>query len=90
MRVVARPTWAVEVGALVVGMLIMVQDSMQLRWSDPLRGVVDRVNQNAAASYIGLLMTYPTEEVALHNSGYFVPSSEIPWVDLAGTGTYNL
>ncbi|PON62412.1 hypothetical protein TorRG33x02_279100 [Trema orientale] len=79
--------WAVQVGAFVVGLLLtMVQDSGQLRWSDPLRGVLDRINQNAAApSYIGLVMAFPTEEVALLNSGYFVSSSDIPWVDLAGT-----
>ena len=47
-----------EMGALVVGLLIVVEDSMQLRCNDdgdPLRGVMDRINQNAATSYIGLI-----------------------------------
>ncbi|PON77538.1 hypothetical protein PanWU01x14_026990 [Parasponia andersonii] len=90
MRVGARPMWAVQVRAAVVGLLLtMVQDSEQLRWSDPLRGVLDRINHNAAApSYIGLIMAFPTEEVALLNSGYFVTSSDIPWVDLADNAVH--
>ena len=43
-----------------------------------------KINENAGP-YIGLVMTFPTEELALIDSTFFVPSSEIPWVDLAGT-----
>lgn len=62
---------------------------MQLRLSHPLRHVVDSINENSASSYIGLVMAYSTEELALQNSGYFLPSSQIPWVDLAGTFSFS-
>ncbi|KAK9272451.1 hypothetical protein L1049_002824 [Liquidambar formosana] len=82
-----RRCWAVDlkvkVMMMVLGLLVMVQESMQLRSSHPLHGVVDRVNQNAGP-YIGLVMAYPTEEYVLQISGLFMPSSHIPWVDLAG------
>lgn len=71
------------VGILVM-MMMMVQRSMQLRSSHPLHGVVDRINENGGP-YIGLVMTYPTEEIALQTSGFFLPSSDIPFVDLAGS-----
>ncbi|XP_060675477.1 bark storage protein A-like isoform X2 [Ziziphus jujuba] len=64
--------------------MVQVQQSMQLRLSHPLRHLMDRINENSASSYIGLVMASFTEELALQNSGYFVPSSQIPWVDLAG------
>jgi hypothetical protein len=80
--------WAFDLEVMVlvlVGLLVMlqVQQSMQLRFSHPMHGVVDRINENAGP-YIGLVMAYPTEELALQSSAFFVPSSEIPWVDLAG------
>ncbi|KAK7849730.1 bark storage protein b [Quercus suber] len=78
--------WAVDLQVmLVVGLLVMlqVQQSLQLRSSHPMHGVVDKINENAGP-YIGLVMTFPTEELALIDSAFFVPSSEIPWVDLAG------
>ncbi|KAK9994041.1 hypothetical protein SO802_023744 [Lithocarpus litseifolius] len=78
--------WAVDLQVmLVVGFLVMlqVQHSLQLRSSHPMHGVVDKINENAGP-YIGLVMTFPTEELALIDSTFFVPSSEIPWVDLAG------
>lgn len=82
--------WAFDLEVMVlvlvlVGLLVMlqVQQSMQLRCSHPMHGVVDRINENAGP-YIGLVMAYPTEELALQSSAFFVPSSEIPWVDLAG------
>ncbi|KAL4595765.1 hypothetical protein ACB092_12G115200 [Castanea dentata] len=82
-----RPTmWAVDLQVmLVVGLLVMlqVQQSLQLRSSHPMHGVVDKINENAGP-YIGLVMTFPTEELALIDSAFFFPSSEIPWVDLAG------
>lgn len=71
--------------AMVMGLLVLaqVEQSVQLRSTHPMHGVLDRVNENAGP-YIGLVMAYPTEELALQTSGFFVPSSEIPWVDLAG------
>ena len=70
----------------VVGLLVMlqVQQSLQLRSSHPMHGVVDEINENTGP-YIGLVMTFSTEELVLIDSTFFVPSSEIPWVDLAGT-----
>ena len=84
--------WAVDLQVmLVVGLLVMlqVQQSLQLRSSHPMHGVVDKINENAGP-YIGLVMTFPTEELALIDSAFFVPSSEIPWVDLAGTLSLSL
>ncbi|XP_030934660.1 bark storage protein A-like [Quercus lobata] len=78
--------WAVDLQVmLVVGLLVMLQlqQSLQLRSSHPMHGVVDKINEKAGP-YIGLVMTFPTEELALIDSAFFVPSSEIPWVDLAG------
>ncbi|KAL5568250.1 hypothetical protein UlMin_024825 [Ulmus minor] len=60
-------------------LLMMVQPSMELRLKQRIKEIV-----GGGSSYIGLLMTFPTEELALQNSGYFVPNSNIPWVDLAG------
>lgn len=68
----------VVVVVVVVGAFsFMVQRSMQMQL---------RMNGNAVSgtSYIGLVMAYPTEELALLNSAYFVPSSQTPWVDFAG------
>ncbi|XP_062147282.1 bark storage protein A-like [Alnus glutinosa] len=81
-----RRMWgAVDLEVMLLGLLVMVQVqlSVQLRCSHPMHGVVDRINENAGP-YIGLVMTFPTEEIVLQTSGFFVPSSEIPWVDLAG------
>lgn len=80
-----------EVMVVVVWMLVIVMMQvkqsmeMRLRQSHPLHEVVERVNQNAeTGSYIGLVMAYPIEEAALHDSGFFVPSSHIPFLHLAG------
>jgi hypothetical protein len=80
-----------EVMLLLLGLLVMaqVQESVQLRCSHPMHGVVERINENAGP-YIGLVMTFPTEELVLQTSGFFVPSSYIPWVDLAGTLSLSL
>ncbi|KAM3730556.1 hypothetical protein ACB098_12G096400 [Castanea mollissima] len=68
--------------------MLQVQQSLQLRSSHPMHGVVDKINENAGP-YIGLVMTFPTEELALIDSTFFFTSSEIPWVDLAGECRYN-
>ncbi|KAH7538437.1 hypothetical protein FEM48_Zijuj03G0199300 [Ziziphus jujuba var. spinosa] len=70
--------------------MVQVQQSMQLRLSHPLHHLMDRINENSASSYIGLVMASFTEELAPQNSGYFVPSSQIPWVDLAGIVHYGI
>lgn len=76
---------AVDVVLLVVVVvLVLVQQSVQLKNSHPMHGVVDRVNE-IGGPYVGLLMTYPGEEVPLQASGYFLPNSQVPYVDLAGT-----
>lgn len=75
---------AVDVVLLVVVVvLVLVQQSVQLKNSHPMHGVVDRVNE-IGGPYVGLLMTYPGEEVPLQASGYFLPNSQVPYVDLAG------
>lgn len=56
---------------------------MELKLSHHLHGVVERVNERNGP-FVGLLMTYPTEEIALQVSGFFVPSSDFPLVQLAG------
>ncbi|KAG7980710.1 hypothetical protein I3843_05G197000 [Carya illinoinensis] len=86
MRVVGpRRMWAVHWEVMLVGLMVLVQVErcMQLRATHPMHGVVDRINENGGP-YIGLVMAYPTEELALQSSAFFVPSSQIPWVDLAG------
>lgn len=70
-------------GVIIVGVLVNVKLSVQLKSSHPLHGVVERIN-GEGGPYIGLLMAYPTEETVLLDCGLFVPSSNIPWVDLAG------
>ena len=68
--------WAVDlVGLLVVA--VMVEET------------VERVNKRNGP-FVGLLMTYPTEEIALQVSGFFVPSSDFPLVQLVGMILYSL
>lgn len=71
-------------GVIIVGFFMNVKLSVQLKSSHPLHGLVERIN-GEGGPYIGLLMAYPTEETVLLDCGLFVPSSNIPWVDLAGT-----
>jgi len=62
-----RRMWgAVDLEVMLLGLLVMVQVqlSVQLRCSHPMHGVVDRINENAGP-YIGLVMTFPTEEIVL-------------------------
>lgn len=49
-----------------------------------MHGIVDEVNE-IGGPYIGLVMAYPPEELALISSGLFVHNSLIPSVDFAGT-----
>ncbi|KAJ9678463.1 hypothetical protein PVL29_020605 [Vitis rotundifolia] len=74
--------WAVDlVGLLVVA--VMLEETVELKLSHHLHGLVERVNERNGP-FFGLLMTYPTEEIALQVSGFFVPSSDFPPVQLAG------
>ncbi|XP_034711434.1 bark storage protein A-like [Vitis riparia] len=74
--------WAVDlVGLLVVA--VMVEETVELKLSHHLHGVVERVNERNGP-FVGLLMTYPTEEIALQVFCFFVPSSDFPLVQLAG------
>lgn len=79
-----RGIMEVMLGVILVGFVDHVKLSVQLKSSHPLHGVVDRIN-GEGGPYIGLVMAYPTEEAVLVDSGLFVPSSDIPWVDLSGT-----
>ncbi|OMO88882.1 hypothetical protein CCACVL1_08144 [Corchorus capsularis] len=79
-----RSKWGVDL-VLVLGLVLlgMVEDSMEVSRNHPMRGIVDKVNEEGAP-YVGLVMAYPTEEMALQSSGFFLPDSDIPWIDLAG------
>ncbi|KAA8540145.1 hypothetical protein F0562_026837 [Nyssa sinensis] len=86
--VVGKRRWWGGVDLGVVMMIIIlcnnyVKQSLELRSSHPLHGVVDRVNEKGGP-YIGLVMAYPTEEIALEASALFVPNSHVPWLDLSG------
>ncbi|CAM8985048.1 unnamed protein product [Rhodiola kirilowii] len=72
--------------AMLVVLLITVhlQLSAQLRTSHPSYDAVRRVNEEIGGPYIGLLMAFPTEEMALVASGMFVANGDVPWIDLAG------
>ncbi|CAM8988721.1 unnamed protein product [Rhodiola kirilowii] len=72
--------------AMLVVLLITVhlQLSAQLRTSHPSYDAVRRVNEEIGGPYIGLLMAFPTEEMALVASGLFVANGDVPWIDLAG------
>uniref|UniRef100_F6HEF2 Uncharacterized protein n=1 Tax=Vitis vinifera TaxID=29760 RepID=F6HEF2_VITVI len=59
----------------------MVEETMQLKLSHHLHGVVERVNERNGP-FVGLLMTTPTEEITLQVSGFSVPSSD--FLELAG------
>lgn len=82
-----RARWEVDLAMLVVliGVVFLglVQDSKQLSRSHPMRGIIDKVNEDGGP-YIGLVMAFPTEQLALQDSGFFLPNSDIPWIELAG------
>ena len=50
--------WTVDLVA------VMVEETVELKLSHHLHGVVERVNERNGP-FVGLLMTYPTEEIAL-------------------------
>ena len=65
-------------------LMLLVQQSMQLRWNHPLHEVVDWINRHGGP-YIGLVLAFPAEERPLVASGLFVPDSNFPVVNLSGT-----
>ncbi|XVE90442.1 hypothetical protein DITRI_Ditri20bG0078000 [Diplodiscus trichospermus] len=77
-----RAIWDIDLVVLGVVFLGLVQDSRQLRTGHPMRGVVDKVNEDGGP-YSGLVMAYPSEALALQVSGFFLPNSDIPWIELA-------
>ncbi|KAK9201115.1 hypothetical protein WN944_016316 [Citrus x changshan-huyou] len=82
-----RRRWVLDVKLVVMlglGLLLaMAQHTVQLRSNHPMHGIVDRVNE-IGGPYIGLVMAYPPEELALITSRLFVHNSRIPFIDLAG------
>ncbi|KAH9728075.1 PNP UDP 1 domain-containing protein [Citrus sinensis] len=82
-----RRRWVLDVKSVVMlglGLLFaMAQHTVQLRSNHPMHGIVDRVNE-IGGPYIGLVMAYPPEELALITSRLFVHNSRIPFIDLAG------
>ena len=75
--------WAVDLVGLLVMAAMLEETAEALKISHPLTGVVERVNERHGP-FVGLLMTYPTEEIALQVSGFFVPSSDLPLLEIAG------
>ncbi|THG21769.1 hypothetical protein TEA_019993 [Camellia sinensis var. sinensis] len=68
---------------VVVVMGFEVKKTIQLKSNHPLHDVVERINEKGGP-YIGVVMAYPTEELALLSSGFFLPSSDLPSLHLSG------
>ncbi|KAI8032381.1 Bark storage protein A [Camellia lanceoleosa] len=73
---------------VVVVMGFDVKKTIQLKSNHPLHDVVERINEKGGP-YIGVVMAYPTEELALLSSGFFLPSSGLPSLQLSGR-TFNI
>ncbi|CAL5367940.1 unnamed protein product [Camellia sinensis] len=67
---------------VVVVMGFEVKKTIQLKSNHPLHEVVERINEKGGP-YIGVVMAYPTEELALLSSGFFLPSSDLPSLHLS-------
>ncbi|CAL5323515.1 unnamed protein product [Camellia sinensis] len=67
---------------VVVVMGFEVKKTIQLKSNHPLHDVVERINEKGGP-YIGVVMAYPTEELALLSSGFFLPSSDLPSLHLS-------
>ncbi|KAI3926514.1 hypothetical protein MKW92_042336 [Papaver armeniacum] len=78
---------------MVVVILVVVQNSSTcclassqhqnlVRWNHPNRELLDRINRRGP--YVGIVMAYSTEEIAMKSSGFFVPNCHYPSVDLSG------
>ncbi|XXG43803.1 hypothetical protein AAC387_Pa01g3759 [Persea americana] len=76
---ISRRSWAyVDIALLLL--FSSVQHSSQSHHA--VREVVERAN--SYGPFIGLVMAYSTEEMALQSSGLFIPSKGVPFVDLSG------
>lgn len=66
--------------------MVMAEESMPLKMGGHLCEVVDSINHRneEAGSYIGLVMAYPLDELALLNCACFKPSSQTSYVEFAG------
>ncbi|KAI3910704.1 hypothetical protein MKW92_002400 [Papaver armeniacum] len=53
-----------------------------MRWENPKRELLDRINREGP--YVGIVMAYALEEMALQSSGFFIPNCQNPSVDLSG------
>ncbi|KAJ8451384.1 hypothetical protein Cgig2_017775 [Carnegiea gigantea] len=58
-------------------LMLLVQQSMQLRWNHPLHEVVDQINRHGGP-YVGLVLAFLAEERPLLASRLFVPDSDFP------------
>nr|BAG15856.1 vegetative storage protein [Bruguiera gymnorhiza] len=67
-----------------LGLLLMAQQSLQLSTRHPLYSTIQRINENAAFSFIAIFGTSENNEKAFFESGYFVPSPYRPTLALAG------
>ncbi|KAL3565232.1 hypothetical protein D5086_033278 [Populus alba] len=74
---------SVELAVMVLVLLAMAQQSMQLSLRSPLPEVVKKINGNTV-SYLGIVVSSSGSEDALLNSGFFVPSTHVPYIDLVG------
>ncbi|KAK9672469.1 hypothetical protein RND81_12G102900 [Saponaria officinalis] len=69
--------------AVVVGLLVMVPDTMQLSVDHPLHTVVERLNVNAGP-FLGLVISSGRDEKILKNSTYYEPDTSVPYITIAG------
>ncbi|KAI3880250.1 hypothetical protein MKX03_010447 [Papaver bracteatum] len=53
-----------------------------MRFNHPKRELLDRINRNGP--YVGILMAFAPEKLALESSGIFIPNFQNPSVDLSG------
>ncbi|KAI3839463.1 hypothetical protein MKX03_017724 [Papaver bracteatum] len=78
---------------MVVVILLVVQNSSTcclassqhqnlMRWNHPKRELLDRINREGP--YVGIVMAYSTEEIAMKSSSFFIPNCHYPSVDLSG------
>uniref|UniRef100_A0A2P2PIP0 Vegetative storage protein n=1 Tax=Rhizophora mucronata TaxID=61149 RepID=A0A2P2PIP0_RHIMU len=69
---------------VVLGLLLMAQQSLQLSTRHPLYSTIQKINENARFSFIAILGTSETNEKAFFESSSFVPNEYQPTIQLAG------
>ncbi|XP_048225959.1 bark storage protein A-like [Ricinus communis] len=77
--------WGHELLLLVVvvlGLLAMVQPSMQLSLKNHLHSIIQQINSEGP--YLGLVLEYETNEFVLLRSNLFIPSNHTPSLKLSG------